>query len=377
MNSLNSNPAAVEVSGRASGRLDTLQALLQKQVAERARRLGRGDATASHPADGQTEDQADGQADDPEILLRVRAASSVRKAALTNVGEVAALLERVTGGGAPERHLRTGWGPVDEALGGGLRRNAVHEWFGEWSDADAAHSDPFRSDPSHTSSHSGSSRSASSRGVSSRSPWVAPMLILMHLARQALRPTGEVEKRAGLAIWIGRACWPSVIGLAHAGDLLRHSVLVDDAPRGNVVGERLWAIDLALRSPSVAVVIADGSGLDLAATRRLQLAAERGAVEKGGAGGAGLALLARPPAERSSLSAASTRWCVAPSCSGHHRSIGVRIELLRRKGLRPTCTTGAAMSAWSLEQDDATGDLHMVAGLAGGSAAPTAAQPVG
>ncbi|MCC6678291.1 MAG: hypothetical protein IT436_14225 [Phycisphaerales bacterium] len=111
-------------------------------------------------------------------------------------------------------------------------------------------------------------------------------------------------------------------------------------------GDRLWATDLALRSRAAAAVIADGSGFDLGATRRLQLAAEAGD---------GMCLLARPPWERCELSAAATRWLVSrAACSSTDRRWTV--ELLRCKGMRP-----AAQSEWVVEQDHATGALRVVA----------------
>jgi hypothetical protein len=62
-------------------------------------------------------------------------------------------------------------------------------------------------------------------------------------------------------------------------------------------GDRLWAIDAALRCPGV-VVVADGSSLNTAATRRLQLAAEATGT---------IAFLARPAHEVKSISVAATR----------------------------------------------------------------------
>lgn len=82
--------------------------------------------------------------------------------------------------------------------------------------------------------------------------------------------------------------------------LLACSLLLDARDHA----ERLWAVDVCLRSPAVAAVIVDASGFDMAATRRLQLAAE----SRQGA----LGLLVRPPHELSRLSAASTRWRVIP-----------------------------------------------------------------
>lgn len=106
------------------------------------------------------------------------------------------------------------------------------------------------------------------------------------------------------AVWIGRRCWPHgrVLARERGGDqqLIERSVFIDPPDDAS----RLWAIDVALRCPAVAVVIADGSGLDMAGSRRLQLAARAGRT---------LGLLARPPQERGELSAAVTRWTVTPS----------------------------------------------------------------
>lgn len=85
---------------------------------------------------------------------------------------------------------------------------------------------------------------------------------------------------------------------AGAGDLLlRRSILVD--PPNDAA--RLWAIELAARSPAVAAVVADGRRLRMTHSRRLQLAA---------AAGSALVLLARPPEERAMPSAATARWSV-------------------------------------------------------------------
>jgi hypothetical protein len=140
-------------------------------------------------------------------------------------------------------------------------------------------------------------------------------------------------------VWIGRAIRPyphlllrgrAPIGrfassrqsTANARDrlLLERSLFIDPPDDGT----RLWAIDLALRCNAVCAVIADGCGLSMAQTRRLQLAAE--------AGGA-LVLLARPPEEEAELSAAMTRWRITPAPSSTDRPRW-SIELLRRKGAR-------------------------------------------
>jgi hypothetical protein len=82
------------------------------------------------------------------------------------------------------------------------------------------------------------------------------------------------------------------------GWLVGRSLFIDP-PHGD---ERIWAIDLAMRCPAFAVVVADGSGLEMAHSRRLQLAAQEGRS---------LALLARPTRDEQCISAAATRWRVS------------------------------------------------------------------
>ena len=151
-----------------------------------------------------------------------------------------------------------------EVAAGSLRRRRLHEWLGV---------DEIRRDLDH--------------GQKSQA-WTPAVAVLMDAAAQAWRDSG------GLVVWIGRAVWPYAVSLPAA--VAADSVLIDPAP-----GERLWAIDLALRSQAATAVVADGSGLSLRATRRLQLAAEAGRA---------LGLLARPGHEASHRSAAAYRWMV-------------------------------------------------------------------
>ncbi|GAB4383565.1 MAG: hypothetical protein Kow0022_03770 [Phycisphaerales bacterium] len=92
------------------------------------------------------------------------------------------------------------------------------------------------------------------------------------------------------------------------------------------LGERIWAIDTALRCGRM-IVIADGSGLKTAATRRLQLAAE--------AGGS-LGLLVRAPDERGRISVAETRWEILPTVSPNERARW-KVGALRIRGGAAPC----------------------------------------
>jgi hypothetical protein len=138
--------------------------------------------------------------------------------------------------------------------------------------------------------------------------------------------------------------------------LLEHSLFV--SPRD--AASRLWAVDLALRSPAVRVVVADGSGFDVAATRRIQVLA-RSEMK--------WALVARPVSRRNRLSVAQTRWLVRghPS-SGESGGAGPRwsVELLHGKGLR----TNIERPAWVLEWNRGEGVVHLSAALADLAGAP-------
>ena len=259
----------------------------------------------------------------------------------------------------------TGWPAVDAALGPdqcpdqcpalvepagpaepdsnvpvhGLMRGKVHEWFG------------LALDEPGPGEHPGESwRGGGKLAGAARAPWRPPLCILSHLVWQALLPRRQDLDSRGSAsrvAWIGRRVWPYpriLLRGAHAPDerLLTRSLLVD--PPDGV--SRLWAIDLALRCPAVAVVVADGSGLGMSETRRLQLAAEAGSRN----GGGGLALLARPPGEVGELSAAATRWWVEPAPAPNGRPRWT-IELRRVKGMQGS----TAGHRWTLEWDHAQG----------------------
>lgn len=227
--------------------------------------------------------------------------------------------------GGQGRVLRTGWSDVDAALGGGLRAGALHEWFGI--------------------------AARQSCGVAERT-WSPPICVLVHLAWQAV----EASSLPQWTVWVGPRCfpYPSVLVRGRGADrgLLERSLFVT----AHDADSRLWAIDLALRSSSVGVVIADGSTFSMAATRRVQLLAKRHQT---------LALMARPPWEQNELSAAQSRWliCWEPHAqTGAKVSLGPRwsVELLRCKGVQPKQYRGV----WTLEWDSDTSTLNLSAEMA-------------
>jgi len=226
-------------------------------------------------------------------------------------------------------------GPDADVPAHGLMRGKVHEWFG-LALGEAGPGEP----------RSGRGNLAGA----ARAPWRPPLCILSHLVWQALLPRRQgldLRGSASRVAWIGRRVWPYphiLLRGAHAPDeqLLTRSLLVDP-PDG---ASRLWAIDLALRCPAVAAVVADGSGLGMSETRRLQLAAEAGSRN----GGGGFALLARPPGEARELSAAATRWWVEPAPAPNGRPRWT-IELRRVKGMQGS----PSGHRWTLEWDHAQG----------------------
>lgn len=201
--------------------------------------------------------------------------------------------------------------------------------------------------------------------------WLPALTILIGLAWRAID-----RDDAKHALWIGQRCWPYPHALLQrdsdeppgdAGDrrLLERSLFVDATDQA----ERVWSIDLACRNPGVAVVVADGRGLKMADSRRLQLAAASTGVP---------CLLARPGHERRELSAAKSRWLVRSTASASHEQAWT-VELLRCKGVQPSM--GSARR-WIVRRDHATGivgewspcDVGLVPGVVGGPGAASRAQ---
>lgn len=261
---------------------------------------------------------------------------------MTLVEQLRALERRyrptVTVSGAPREPegrsvLSTGWDAIDAALAGGLTRDALHEWFGIASP-----------DSSVADSNDGARLHS----------WTPPLLPLVHLVQRWLTDSDSVNR----VVWIGKRCFPHggvLVGPDGDRRRLERCIFVEaDRP-----ADRLWAIDLALRCAAVGVVVADGSGFDMAATRRIQLVAKSHDTP---------VLLARPPWEVPELSAAQTRWFVR--WSANRESVAEEgklpnprwsVALLRCKGmppqLRPDC--------WALEWDRGEGVVRLSTALAG------------
>ena len=294
-----------------------------------------------------------------EAIRAIEASNGAEAATGRSGGVLGAVSLGIPGGAHPG---------AGAGVGVGVARGAIHEWFG------LAGPDP------------------ASRG------WTPPLGILIHLAWQALEQASGDS--SGRVLWIGRRIWPhpralilfsggsksrvtdrtGVRCLEGSGGTGGHGSLADPGAPGPVApgGEqgrdllccsvfidppddasRLWAIDLALRCPAVVAVVADGRGLELPQTRRLQLAAESGAV---------LGLLGRPPGELERRSTASTRWRVRPVPGPRPRWA---VELLRCKGAhRQTAAAMRDVGGWMLELDRVKGVVSALAEVGDRSGAP-------
>ncbi len=196
--------------------------------------------------------------------------------------------------------------------------------------------------------------SSNSIAPSSDDPAPPPLCLFSELAWRAIHAVGDRDSDkpaapSGHVLWIGRSVWPwpAVLlrGRQSPDTLLRRSWFVDPPDRAG----RLWAMELALGNPAVTVVVGDGRGFDRVATRRLQLAARTGQS---------LCLLARKYTERRTLSAAATRWAVAPrdSPTRHPRWI---VRLLRCKAAIEALQPSRSQADRLLEMEW-TGDQGLV-----------------
>lgn len=124
----------------------------------------------------------------------------------------------------------------------------------------------------------------------------------------------------------------------------------------------LWGVEEAITSRAVSLVVAELSGVDFTASRRLQLASER----------TGTPVILMLPYTTEGATAATARWRIRPEISAPNRYDSrapgaarwhVRIE---RSRLAPEL----AGREFKLELDDETLSLRVASGLAAHTAAP-------
>jgi protein ImuA len=263
--------------------------------------------------------------------------------------------------------LPFGIAAIDRALpGGGLARGALHEILGMGADEeDGALAAAFAAGILGRLAVPTSLSQSLTRPGSSLSPLKGGE---GHRTLPSLTPFagGEGRGEGGLVLW----CLPrpDLYGpglVAHGLDPGR--LVLVRAPRDT---EILWAMEEGLRAPGIVGVVGEVGSLPAAASRRLQLAAERSGIT---------AFLLRrwrdggqATRERALPNAATTRWRIAALPSRPLQGEpGVgrarwRIELLRCRGGEPAC--------WEVEVADATGYVSLAATLADRPVAPVAAE---
>lgn len=190
-------------------------------------------------------------------------------------------------------------------------------------------------------------------GADQGQAWYPPLTLFAKLVCLA--------KTGGRVLWIGRKCWPSfqLLSALAAGDacrLMEGSVFLDPLTDD----ERFWAIGQGLRCAGAGCVIADGSGMDVTASRRLQLAAESGKV---------LGLIARPSWEIDEPTYAATRWLVQP----HESADGLPRWDIELKSCRGQPVGQDAPRRWTVDWTyqvfRGTGTLHFSPDVGCGPAA--------
>ncbi|MDL2171587.1 MULTISPECIES: ImuA family protein [Asaia] len=205
-------------------------------------------------------------------------------------------------------YLQTGMAAVDEALKGGLRRGAVHEFLGE------GHDQGLCARPT---------RFIAQILARSAGPviWLVPALSEKH----PIEPRGAAQGRGGSS---GFTSVPVLAGLRDAG-LDGARLLCVEVEAARLVG----TMEDVLRTRGVTAVVADlPEPLSLTASRRLHLAAEKTMVT---------GFVVHRHTQPLSPNSCWTRWRIGPARADAVRvglrsfpsaSGGLSLSLLRRRG---------------------------------------------
>ncbi len=176
----------------------------------------------------------------------------------------------------------------------------------------------------------------------------------VHAACAALFVAGILARVERPVLWCAARSDLFAPGLACAGLHPDRVILAEATDERSV----LLVMEEALRHPGLSAVVGEVSRLTMTASRRLVLAAE--------ASGA-MALVLRRRPDDAGLTAACTRWSIAPLPSSPLPAAGIgrarwQVALTRCRGGRP--------KTWILEACDAQGRLAVPAELADRQAAP-------
>ena len=129
--------------------------------------------------------------------------------------------------------------------------------------------------------------------------------------------------------------------------------------------EALWAVEEAVTSSAVSLVMAELAGADFTATRRLTLASRA----------RGVPVVSLMPYAREGVTAAEARWRVSPRASAPNRYDANAPGRTRWRAVleRSRSAPDQAGSVFDLEYDDETFSLSLVPGLAAREAPARAA----
>ena len=132
------------------------------------------------------------------------------------------------------------------------------------------------------------------------------------------------------------------------------------------LAEALWAVEEAVVSGAVSLVIAEVEAADFTATRRLTLASGR----------YGVPVILMMPQTCEGATAAATRWRIRPRPSAPNRYDPQAPGNPRWRAVLERCRTApnATGASFDLEWNDETLSLSVVSGLAAGPAAPRPAE---
>jgi protein ImuA len=182
----------------------------------------------------------------------------------------------------------------------------------------------------------------------------------------AARSEGQNRGRAGAILWVTQAGLGMEHGLVPDGALRTFSP--HHTPRLVVrpgkLADALWTIEEAIASSAVSLVVAEISGADFTATRRLALASGRH----------GVPVVLLMPYGREGATAAEARWRIAPRPSAPNRYDSRAPGAPRWHVVLERSRTAPHLAgrSFDLEWNDETLSLTVVPGLAAGQVTPPA-----
>ena len=166
-------------------------------------------------------------------------------------------------------------------------------------------------------------------------------------------------RRTGAALWVTQYKHMRTHGRLFASGAAPARRLV---VRANKPMEALWAVDEAVRSNAVSLVVAEVEEADFTATRRLKLVCERH----------GVPVILLMPYSREGTTACETRWRVSAAPSGPNLYDPSAPGAPRWRAVLERCRPAPhrAGEVFELEYDHETLSLRLASGLAAGASAP-------